>query len=193
MQANIDYCMAFIEENTAFLLDTAKTAAGQPQSVPTMQQYVETENEENTDFQPDTTKKNEENTDLQLDIAKTDTEQPQSASTMQQVEAGGEKNTVPQLDAANTDIEQSQSVPAMQQVEAEGGASADGSGVEMETTLAAQEERTVPQYYVVRRGDTLRTISFDIYGDYSRVDEICRWNNIEDPNNILYGQKLLLP
>lgn len=193
MQANIDYCMAFIEENTAFLLDTAKTAAGQSQSVQTMQQYVETEDEKNTDLQLDTTKKNEENTDLQLDIAKTDTEQPQSASTMQQVEAEGEKNTVPQLDAANTDIEQSQSVPAMQQVEAEGGASADDSGVEMETTLAAQEERTVPQYYVVRRGDTLRTISFDIYGDYSRVDEICKWNNIEDPNNILYGQKLLLP
>ena len=58
---------------------------------------------------------------------------------------------------------------------------------------SSREQASTPQYYVVRRGDTLRTICYDIYGDYSRVDEICRWNNIDDPNNILYGQKLLLP
>ena len=56
-----------------------------------------------------------------------------------------------------------------------------------------QEQASTPQYYIVRRGDTLRTICYAIYGDYSRVDEICRWNNIDDPDNILYGQKLLLP
>ncbi len=63
-------------------------------------------------------------------------------------------------------------------------------------TPAQQSESTqdsVPQYYVVRKGDTLQTICYDVYGDYSRVDEICRWNNIENPDNILYGQKLLLP
>ena len=59
----------------------------------------------------------------------------------------------------------------------------------------AQQVQAVatPQYYVVRKGDTLRTICFAFYGDYSHVDEICKWNNIEDPDNILYGQKLLLP
>lgn len=52
---------------------------------------------------------------------------------------------------------------------------------------------STPQYYIVRRGDTLRSICFQVYGDYSKVDEICEWNKIEDPNNILYGQRLLLP
>lgn len=52
---------------------------------------------------------------------------------------------------------------------------------------------SIPQYYIVRRGDTLRSICFQVYGDYSKVDEICEWNKIEDPNNILYGQRLLLP
>lgn len=56
-------------------------------------------------------------------------------------------------------------------------------------TAAAQPS----QYYIVRRGDTLRTISYNIYGDYSYVDAICQLNQIENPNNILYGQKLLLP
>ena len=62
-----------------------------------------------------------------------------------------------------------------------------------QNTAPIPDQTSTPQYYVVRKGDTLRTICYDIYGDYSRVDEICRWNNIDDPDNILYGQKLLLP
>ena len=65
-------------------------------------------------------------------------------------------------------------------------------GVAQPDVQAVQAD-TTPQYYVVRKGDTLRTICFTFYGDYSHVDEICKWNNIEDPDNILYGQKLLLP
>lgn len=60
-----------------------------------------------------------------------------------------------------------------------------------------QEEQAVSaepmQYYIVRRGDTLRSICFDIYGDYSKVDAVILLNGLDDPNNILYGQKLLLP
>jgi len=56
-----------------------------------------------------------------------------------------------------------------------------------------QSTENKPQYYVVREGDTLRTICYEIYGDYTHVEEICKWNNIQDPDNILYGQKLLLP
>ena len=62
-----------------------------------------------------------------------------------------------------------------------------------QSVQSGQDQTGTPQYYVVRRGDTLRTICYEIYGDYSRVDEICKWNNIDDPDNILYGQKLLLP
>lgn len=52
---------------------------------------------------------------------------------------------------------------------------------------------SVPQYYVVQPGDTLGTICKNLYGDYSRIDEICELNSLEDPDNILYGQRLLLP
>lgn len=62
-----------------------------------------------------------------------------------------------------------------------------------ETKADLQPQVSTPQYYVVRKGDTLRTICFDVYGDYSRVYEVCKWNNIENPDSILYGQKLLLP
>jgi hypothetical protein len=50
----------------------------------------------------------------------------------------------------------------------------------------------IPTYYIVQKGDTLRTICMEIYGDYDYVEKICLWNDIEDPNNILCGQKLLL-
>jgi hypothetical protein len=50
----------------------------------------------------------------------------------------------------------------------------------------------VPQYYIVQKGDTLRTICYEMYGDYEYVEKVCKWNDIEDPNTILCGQKLLL-
>ena len=59
------------------------------------------------------------------------------------------------------------------------------------STLA--ETITVPQYYVVQRGDTLRSICTSIYGNCDRVEEICVKNGITNPDSILYGQTLLLP
>ncbi len=50
-----------------------------------------------------------------------------------------------------------------------------------------------PQYYVVQRGDTLRSICINTYGDYSRMEEICELNGLDNPDSILSGQKLLLP
>jgi LysM repeat protein len=50
----------------------------------------------------------------------------------------------------------------------------------------------IPQYYIVQKGDTLRTICYEMYGDYEYVEKVCKWNDIEDPNTILCGQKLLL-
>lgn len=55
------------------------------------------------------------------------------------------------------------------------------------------ESDKIPQYYVVQKGDTLQSICIDVYGDDSRVWEVCEWNNIQNPNSILCGQKLLLP
>lgn len=52
---------------------------------------------------------------------------------------------------------------------------------------------SAPQYYVVQKGDTLRSISMSVYGSCDRVEEICAQNGIVNPDSILYGQTLLLP
>lgn len=53
--------------------------------------------------------------------------------------------------------------------------------------------RNITRYYEIERGDTLYTISQEIYGDISKVKEICELNQISDPDNIRYGQKIILP
>ena len=69
----------------------------------------------------------------------------------------------------------------------------------MEDETSPQEEdtealsRSVTRYYEIERGDTLYTISEEIYGDISKVQEICELNNISDPDDIRYGQKIILP
>ena len=50
-----------------------------------------------------------------------------------------------------------------------------------------------PKTYVVKKGDTLETISREQYGDVYHVDEICKLNGLDDGNLIFIGQKLLLP
>ena len=53
--------------------------------------------------------------------------------------------------------------------------------------------RNVARYYEVERGDTLYRISKKVYGDTSHVKRICEVNQITDPDNICYGQKIILP
>lgn len=73
---------------------------------------------------------------------------------------------------------------------------------EQEQEVAAMDEispseqafvREFAEFYRIEKGDTLNKISLKIYGDISKVKEICELNNIDDPNNIKYGQKILLP
>lgn len=57
-----------------------------------------------------------------------------------------------------------------------------------------QKDNIEPKtYYIVQKGDTLRSISFKIYGNYDYVEKICMQNGLNNPNSILCGQKLLLP
>mgnify|MGYP003296921287 CR=1 FL=1 len=62
---------------------------------------------------------------------------------------------------------------------------------------AAEETETPviqqPKTYVVKKGDTLETISRKQYGDVAHVQAICELNGLEDGNLIFIGQKLLLP
>ena len=52
---------------------------------------------------------------------------------------------------------------------------------------------TPPKTYVVKKGDTLETISKEKYGDITHIDAICELNGLDDGNLIFIGQKLLLP
>lgn len=62
---------------------------------------------------------------------------------------------------------------------------------------SGEDDLTTPvssgQVYIVRDGDTLRSIAFAHYGSYDMVDAICIENGITDSDSILSGQKLLLP
>jgi len=59
----------------------------------------------------------------------------------------------------------------------------------------AVETSAQPEYqtYVIKRGDTLGKINSSYYGDTNRIKEICTLNGIENPDNICYGQKIILP
>jgi len=178
MQENIDYCMAFIEENTSFLLSTARTDTEQSRPVLAMQQNVQAENE-SSEAQTDETKVSEAQTDeTKVSEAQTDETKVSEAQTETYTAVVEEQSAQEASDM------QALAQPVLQDTEQQ--------PVE-QNTAPIPDQTSTPQYYVVRKGDTLRTICYDIYGDYSRVDEICRWNNIDDPDNILYGQKLLLP
>lgn len=82
--------------------------------------------------------------------------------------------------------------------------SQNSAGVSLEETESVEEESREaveetpspspePKIYTVCKGDTLIGISQRIYGSEKYVQEICRLNNLEDPDNIKIGQKILLP
>ncbi len=170
MQANIDYCLAFVAENTSFHMNATQTASSPQQNVQT----------ENVSAKQEETQENEVYTDVTQAVAPTVETEP-SAQDSQPAQEMMQSEETPQTTQALA-----QAVVSEAQ---------DNSTQPVMDTNAqpTQEQSSTPQYYVVRKGDTLRTICYEIYGDYSRVDEICQWNNIDNPNNILYGQKLLLP
>lgn len=63
----------------------------------------------------------------------------------------------------------------------------------IEEASAQAYGRTFAEYYQIEKGDTLYKISQKLYGDTSKVEDICELNQISDPDNIKYGQKILLP
>lgn len=60
-------------------------------------------------------------------------------------------------------------------------------------TSASETSTSTPDTYTVKRGDTLYTISQAIYGDVSKVQEICELNDISNVHLIYEGQILKLP
>lgn len=62
-----------------------------------------------------------------------------------------------------------------------------------EPPIASVQSEKVQNTYIIRSGDTLIGISNSLYGSESYVKEICKLNNISNPDNIQIGQKILLP
>jgi len=218
MQEKIDYCMAFVEENTSFLMGNTQTennlVANQPAQDQGTAQGVEQPGPAQTEMQgleqPDAASKSSadqagtvlttgEQPEAVL-IAGQDAQQPDPALATGQNEQQSDPTQTPNTDQFEADSEtiqgSTQPDPAPETMQALAQATIVTNDTQTATDQTAQsdpEQSSTPQYYVVRRGDTLRTICYSIYGDYSRVDEVCKWNNIDNPDNILYGQKLLLP
>jgi nucleoid-associated protein YgaU len=55
------------------------------------------------------------------------------------------------------------------------------------------EAKTGPQDYTVQPGDNLSKISKHFYGDASKYLVIAKANNLDDPDKIKVGQKLVIP
>lgn len=58
---------------------------------------------------------------------------------------------------------------------------------------AMPEPSSEPTAYVIKRGDTLIGICITVYGSDKMVQEVCNLNNIDNPDDIKVGQKILLP
>lgn len=92
------------------------------------------------------------------------------------------------LPAEDGDTENADNEP---ESEAAGAESADKEKQKKEKTVAAMGESAA--VYVVQKGDTLCGICMSFYGNLSLLEDVCELNELEDPNNILCGQKILLP
>jgi len=70
-----------------------------------------------------------------------------------------------------------------------------GNAAASETTNSDEEgtKSRQPASYTVSRGDTLIGISIRTYGTEKYVKQICQLNHIKNPDEIMVGQKILLP
>ena len=101
-------------------------------------------------------------------------------------------------DSVTTDSVTTDSVMADGQNAVTTDADAESSAVRQSASASdsfpqVQEALARPESYQVQKGDSLIAISRRFYGTDEKVIEICRLNNIKDPNQIQPGQNILLP
>ena len=61
------------------------------------------------------------------------------------------------------------------------------------TAEPTPEPTPAPVSYVVQYGDTLSAICWKVYGDDAMLEQVCKMNDIDNPDNIKVGEKILLP
>ena len=83
--------------------------------------------------------------------------------------------------------------PADQSADQAGDQPAEQPADQPDTPAEPASNSLTGQYYTVQKGDTLAKISKKLYGTYSKVDEICQLNGIDNGDRILAGDKIQLP
>lgn len=141
-------------------------AENEPEEEP-WQVPVKDMSEEKTE-KPENTEQEETEEEKEADEEKIDEIQPEQEAETDEAQSAGQEN------------EEDQEI-----------SKSDESGTMPEDTEALS--RNLTRYYEVEKGDTLYTICREIYGDLSQVEKICEINGIEDPDEIGYGQKIILP
>ena len=58
---------------------------------------------------------------------------------------------------------------------------------------AETETRSIPEYYIVEKGDSLSYISRKFYGSDDMIAKIMETNGIQNSDKIYYGKKIILP
>lgn len=142
-----------------------------------------------------------ENAEIVVERDVTSAEDILKLATIENEEQGGEQeNTMPSKEqeseesAAGEEMEQGMEANESGQEDSEETNSGiEASGQETSGGEVEALSRNVTRYYEVERGDTLYTICQKIYGDTAYVQKICELNQITDPDNIRYGQKIILP
>lgn len=79
------------------------------------------------------------------------------------------------------------------QAEEKGNTDMENSTGDAENGQAVEAALSVPKEYIIQKGDTLAKISRKFYGTENMVKKICELNHIQNMDNILYGEKILLP
>lgn len=64
---------------------------------------------------------------------------------------------------------------------------------DVKETVEIEDEIEIDHIYVVKEGQTLANIAYEIYGDAKKSLDIAKFNNLENTNEIYYGQELKIP
>lgn len=112
----------------------------------------------------------------------------QGAAALPDTDTLSEKGAALMSTGAGTDKETKDSDAGSSTEPSDGGETADA-----QTREASAGGREMQAFYTVKDGDTLMDICRMYYGTDEKLDALCEFNNITDPNSIVPGQKIKLP
>lgn len=163
-------------QNLKVLEQTMQTLSG------AVDEPADEEPEEEKAAEPEPVNESEtENADAEAKNAETDAE---AQNTEKDGAEEGEETDSASSEKPASDTEAGSGSVNSQAETGEGAQQADSS---------QQTAATPSDYYIVKKGDSLVSISKAIYNTSNKVEEICQLNHIENMDMIYEGQKLLLP